>query len=67
MDRRTYKALRRCLWATKISELCDGLYGLRMRQGEDEAFDQMLGDEDNVIYYTAQELLDELDAEEEDE
>lgn len=47
MNRRTYKALRRSLIATKISELMDGLYELRVEQDEQEYLADMF--EDGVI------------------
>ena len=48
MDRKTYKALRRCLWATKVSETMDGLYGLRLSQDEEVALDDLFGFEPEI-------------------
>lgn len=65
MDRRTYKALRRSLIFTKLAEMMDGLYGLRLKLVEEWDLERMLDDGGNVITYTAEELLAELDEEDE--
>jgi hypothetical protein len=48
MNRRTYKALRRTIIASKLSELADGLYGLRQLQDEQLAMEDLLNNE--IIY-----------------
>ncbi len=49
MDKGTYKALRRSLVLTKLAEMADGLYALRLQALEDADLEEMLGDDDNII------------------
>lgn len=41
MDKQTYKAARRAIFAAGIKDICDGLYGLRLTVCEDEMFEVM--------------------------
>lgn len=63
MDRKTYKAGRRMLVLSKLAEMAEGLYGLRLKAVEEAVLEAMF--EDPTIAYTADELLEELEEEEE--
>lgn len=52
MNRSTYKAGRRMIFATKVAEFFEALYGLRAVANAEADFDDMLLDDDNLIDYT---------------
>lgn len=52
MDRSTYKAGRRMIFATKVAEFFEALYGLRAVANMDADFDEMILDSDNPIDVT---------------